>query len=230
MDLTAHVPRMRHNQLQAERLFQQERVALALGCRTLISALVTLLPLERIVGVATSEAATLEMVERGQPDLVMVSDALEQGCGLTLVMTLKERWPALRVLLLVMGNVRSQRLKSFLAAPLEGVAIVVDARIGTGSEMAALHSLHVGAHFVDPTIQQAPRLAYPLSQREKEVLRWLVAGQRNGQIAARLQLSQETVKSHVSNVFRKLGVNSRQQAALQALRLELLESGGAPER
>ena len=143
MDLTPYVPRMRHNQLQAERLFQQERVALALGCRTLISALVTLLPLERIVGVATSEDASLGVVERGRPDLVMVSDALEQGCGFQLVMTLKERWPALRVLLLVMGNVRSQRLKNFLAAPREGVAIVVDERIGTGSEMAEIGRAHV---------------------------------------------------------------------------------------
>ncbi|MFN9644620.1 MAG: DNA-binding response regulator [Cyanobacteriota bacterium] len=225
MDLTSHVSRMRENQRLAERLFQQERLALALGCRALISALVTLLPRERIVGVATSEAASPGVVERGRPDLVMVSDRLEQGCGLTLVRTLKDRWPTLRVLLLVMGNVRSQRLKSFLAAPLEGVSVVVDERIGTGNEMAALHSLHVGAHFIDPTIQRAPRLTHPLSQREKEVLRWLVAGQHNGQIAQRLHLSRETVKSHVSNVFRKLGVSNRQQAALQALRLELLDSG-----
>jgi DNA-binding NarL/FixJ family response regulator len=216
---------MRHNQQEAERLFQQERVVLALGCRALISAMVTLHPLDRIVGVATSEAASLGVVERARPDLVMVSDPLEQGCGFTLVKSLKERWPALRVLLLVMGNVRSQRLKSFLASPLEGVAVVVDERIGTGNEMAALHSLHVGAHFVDPTIRQAGRLAHPLSRREKEVLRLLVAGQRNGQIAERLHLSRETVKSHVSNVCRKLGVSNRQQAALQALHLELLESG-----
>ena len=230
MDLTAHLPLMRHNQLQAEMLFRDDRVVLALGCRTLIAALVSLRPREQIVGVATSETASVGVVERLRPDLVMVSDPLEEGCGFTLVTTLKERWPALRVLLLVMGNVRSHRLKTFLAAPREGVAVVVDQRIGTGSEIAALHSLHVGAHFVDPTIGQVAPLAHPLSQREKEVLRWLVAGQRNGQIAERLQLSQETVKSHVSNLFRKLGVANRQQAALQALRLELLETRGSPER
>ncbi|MFN9621227.1 MAG: DNA-binding response regulator [Cyanobacteriota bacterium] len=224
MDLTPHVPRMRYNQRQAERMFQQERLVLALGCRTLISALVSLLPLEQIVGVATSEAASLQVVERERPDLVMVSDPLEQGCGYSLVSTLKESWPAVRVLMVVMGNVRSQRLKSFLAAPQEGVSIVVDERIGTGSEMAALHSLRVGAHFVDPTIHQAARLVQPLSQREKEVLHWLMLGQRNSQIAERLQLSRETVKSHVSNLFRKMGVTNRQQAAMQALRQELLES------
>lgn len=223
MDLTAHLPLMRRNQQQAEMLFREERVVLALGCRTLISALVSLRPPEQIVGVATSEAATLAVVERERPDLVMVSDPLEQGCGFSLVTTLKGRWPALRVLLLVMGSVQSQRLKTFLAAPREGVAVVVDQRIGTGSEMAALHSLHVGARFVDPTIGQAAPLVHPLSRREKEVLRWLVSGEGNSKIAQRLQLSPETVKSHVSNMYRKLGVSNRQQAVLQAVRLELVE-------
>ena len=50
------------------------------------------------------------------------------------------------------------------------------------------------------------------------------SGQSNAQIAQRMQLSQETVKSHVSRLFRKLGVTNRQQAALQALRQELVES------
>ena len=97
MDLTAHLPLMRHNQLQAERLFRDDRVVLALGCRTLIAALVSLRPREQIVGVATSETASLGVVERLRPDVVMVSDPLEDGCGFTLVTTLKERWPALRV-------------------------------------------------------------------------------------------------------------------------------------
>ncbi|MEB3259291.1 MAG: response regulator transcription factor [Cyanobacteriota bacterium] len=222
MDLTAHLPRMRHNQQQAERLFQNDRVVLALGCRTLIASLANARPREQIVGAATSESACLMVVEREQPDLVLVSDHLEEGCGLTLVAALKERWPTLRVLLLVMGHAHSQRLRRFLATPREGLAVVMDERIGTGSEMAALHSLHVGAHFVDPTIRRAGEPVCPLSGREREVLRWLVAGQSNGQIAQRLQLSQETVKSHVSRVLRKLGVANRQQAALQALRLEVL--------
>jgi DNA-binding NarL/FixJ family response regulator len=224
MDLTAQLPLMRHNQQQAERLFRDERVVLALGCRSLIAALASLRPPEQIVGVATSEVAARTVVERARPDMVMVSDSLEEGCGFALVTALKERWPALRVLLLVMGTGRCHRLKPFLEAPLAGVAVVVDGRIGTGSEMAALHSLHVGAHFLDPTIHQLTSAADPLSQREREVLRWLVAGQSNSQIARRLQLSQETVKSHVSRLFRKLGVTNRQQAALQALRQELLES------
>jgi DNA-binding NarL/FixJ family response regulator len=224
MDLTPHVPLMRHNKQQVDRLFGDDRVVLALGCRTLIAALVNLRPQEQIVGVATSETATLAVVHREQPDLVMVSDGLEEGCGFSLVTALKHRWPSLRVLLLVLGNTRSHRLKTCIAGVPEGVAVVLDRGIGSGSEVAALHSLHVGARFVDPTIGP-PSLAAPqLSRREKEVLRWLATGQSNGQIAQRLHLSQETVKTHVSHVLGKLRVANRQQAALLAVRLELLDA------
>ncbi|MFN7678984.1 MAG: LuxR C-terminal-related transcriptional regulator [Cyanobacteriota bacterium] len=224
MDLTPQLPLMRRNQRQAEVLFQDDRVVLALGCRTLIAALACLSPREQIVGVTTSETATLAVVERERPDLVMVSDPLEQGCSLNLVTTLKRRWPALRVLLLVMGTPRSQRLQAGVAALREGVAVVLDQRIGTGSEMAALHSLRVGARFVDPSIGQPLQAAPRLSGREREVLRWLVAGQSNVQIATRIGVSQETVKSHVSSVLGKLGVANRQQAALLALRTGLLDT------
>jgi DNA-binding NarL/FixJ family response regulator len=226
MDLTAHLPLLRRNQQQAQALFKDDRVVLALGCRLLISALVSLYPREQIVGVATSEAASLAVVKRERPDLVLVSDLLEEGCGFALVTTLKRCWPDLRVLLLVMGNSRSRRLQTRVEAVRGGVVVVLDQRIGTGSEMAALHSLRVGARFVDPSIGQAAPAPVPLSRREKEVLRWLMAGQSNGEIALRLRLSQETVKTHVSNMFRKLGVCNRQQAALQAMRLDLVEAAG----
>ena len=225
MDLTPHVPLMWHTKQQADLLFGDNRVVLALGCRALIAALVNLRPQEQIVGVATSETATLSVVHREQPDLVMVSDGLEEGCGFSLVSALKQRWPSLRVLLLVLGNTRSHRLKTRIAAVPEGVAVVLDRGIGSGSVMAALHSLHVGARFVDPTIgPPSPAAAPQLSRREKEVLRWLAAGQSNGQIAQRLHLSQETVKTHVSHVLGKLRVANRQQAALLAVRLELLDA------
>jgi DNA-binding CsgD family transcriptional regulator len=55
-------------------------------------------------------------------------------------------------------------------------------------------------------------------------MRWQLASLSNGEIAAQLQISPETVKSHLSNVFQKLGVRNRQQAALMVLQLGLLDS------
>lgn len=224
MDLTPLLPLMRTNHRLAWDLFAEDRLVLGLGCRALIAAIASQRPPEQIVGVATSETAILRVVQEKRPDLVMVSDQLEEGCGLALVSTLKDRWPRLRVLLLVMGDGRSPRLQSCVASLRDGVAVVADRLIGTGSGMAALQSLRVGGRFLDNAIANPVRPAPRLSRREREVLRWLADGQSNGQIASRLQISSETVKTHVSNVLGKLGVPSRHQAALLALQLDLLEA------
>ncbi|MFN6337174.1 MAG: LuxR C-terminal-related transcriptional regulator [Cyanobacteriota bacterium] len=224
MDLTPQLPLMRANHRRAWDLFQDDRLVLGLGCRALIAAIASQRPPEQVVGAATTEREILRVVARERPDLVMVSDPLEEGSGVSLVTALKQQWPNLRVLLLVMGPPRSQRLQICLDALKDGVAVVSDRLIGDGSGMAALQSLRVGGRFLDPTIAN-PGLEVPqLSQREKEVLRWLVAGNSNGQIASRLLVSPETVKSHVSNLLGKLGVPNRQQAALLAVRLDLVES------
>ena len=64
----------------------------------------------------------------------------------------------------------------------------------------------------------------PLSGREQEVLQALSEGYCNREIAQRLFISQETVKTHVSTVIGKLGVRDRTQAAVMALRMGLLSA------
>lgn len=61
-----------------------------------------------------------------------------------------------------------------------------------------------------------------LSDRECEVLKLIVEGQTNQQIASHLYLSTNTVKAHVRSIFNKMGINHRVQAAVIALRYELI--------
>jgi DNA-binding NarL/FixJ family response regulator len=61
-----------------------------------------------------------------------------------------------------------------------------------------------------------------LSDRECEVLKLIVEGQTNQQIASQLYLSINTVKAHVRSIFNKMGINHRVQAAVMALRHELI--------
>ena len=61
----------------------------------------------------------------------------------------------------------------------------------------------------------------PLSEREVEVLGWLASGASNREIGQRLYITENTVKRHVYNIFGKLNVRNRTQAALQAQRLSL---------
>ena len=64
----------------------------------------------------------------------------------------------------------------------------------------------------------------PLSDREAEVLRLLARGYGNKQIAAELSISENTVKSHVANIFLKLQVNHRNQAVTKAMALGIINS------
>ena len=62
-----------------------------------------------------------------------------------------------------------------------------------------------------------------LTNRELEVLALVLAGETNRKIAHELNISSHTVKSHVKNIFNKLGVQNRTQAAVKAARLNLTE-------
>lgn len=61
----------------------------------------------------------------------------------------------------------------------------------------------------------------PLSERELEVLQWLASGVSNREISRRLYITESTVKRHVYNIFGKLNVRNRTQAALQARAFDL---------
>jgi DNA-binding NarL/FixJ family response regulator len=65
------------------------------------------------------------------------------------------------------------------------------------------------------------KIVEPLSEREVEVLRWLASGASNREIGRHLYITENTVKRHVYNIFGKLNVRNRTQAALQAQRLVL---------
>jgi len=66
------------------------------------------------------------------------------------------------------------------------------------------------------------REAAPLSARETEVLHWLCNGKSNWEIGQILDLSQYTVKNHVSRILKKLEVNNRQHAAVKGAELGLV--------
>lgn len=69
------------------------------------------------------------------------------------------------------------------------------------------------------------KLLEPLTSRETEVLALLARGMGNREIAQRLFVSETTVKSHVASILQKLNVKSRTQAALYAMRENLVETG-----
>jgi LuxR family maltose regulon positive regulatory protein len=76
---------------------------------------------------------------------------------------------------------------------------------------------------VRPGAVQPDELPEPVSQRELEVLRWISQGYSNQEIARRMVISISTVKTHVNNVFGKMGVKSRTEAVARAREIKLLD-------
>lgn len=101
----------------------------------------------------------------------------------------------------------------------------------------AVKTIAQGLSLLPPSIQgriikllsESRELAYgvtsapPLSAREKEILGWIVAGHSNREIAQSLHLSEGTIKTHVKSILQKTRSANRTQAALNALRLRLIE-------
>jgi DNA-binding NarL/FixJ family response regulator len=155
--------------------------------------------------------------------LVNLSLAGEAGApapGVALILASKARRPDVGVLSLKRG-VDEALLRAALDAGADACCLVT-----TPFERLAqaIKAVATGATWLDPEISQVllrPRAAFDaahLSPRERAILRLIVDGYSNTEIAAQLGSSPATIHTHVIRLFRKLGVNDRVSAAVRALR------------
>jgi DNA-binding NarL/FixJ family response regulator len=226
VDLTPLLPQLRADHALLAQQLQGQRLMLSLGSRLLISAMVGAMPQpERIVAAATTLAASLPLVRRYRPDLLLLSDALEQGCGIELARQVKQRHPSIRQLLLITRRIEKSRIVAALAAGCEGV-LRADG-LGAGGELMAIRTVCSGGMVIDRALQAqchgVRQEAAALSSRENEVLQRVLCGDSNPEIARRLFLSIDTVKSHLRRAVQKLQARDRTHAAVKGLQLGLLE-------
>jgi DNA-binding NarL/FixJ family response regulator len=182
----------------------------------------------RVVGAATTAAEGFGLVERFKPTLVVVSDVLEQGDGISLVIDLKARWPSLQTVLVVSQEQRQQRIQAAIAAGCEGV--LPESRLGQGAALAALHAVSGGGIYVDRQLRPAFRSVHrgrgpleTITARERDVLTLVARGHSNSAIGQALHVSPETVKTHLRHVMRKLPARDRTHAAVLGLCWDLIE-------
>lgn len=127
----------------------------------------------------------------------------------------------------------SERVDDGVAALRMGAHGIVPKHCEMEALMAAIHAVADGETWMPPALQSvlAARLREPeterLTPREREVLRLVALGLRNGEIAAQLSVSQVTIKTHINNVFQKLGLRDRVELTRYAIRIGLT---GAHER
>ena len=226
MDFTPHLERLRQNADLAETLLGSSSMVLCLGSRALLYlAIAAIRQPGQIRAAVTTEAEGLAQVEAQAPELLVVSDRLERGCGIALAVTVRQRFRHCRILLLVEREHRLWKIQEAIDAGCEG--ILLNSEIGEGQELTALRSVCSGRVYRRGDLgRRGPsRLPLSLSNREREVLRLLVqgGGRSNQAIAQELTLSQETVRTHVRNLLAKLQARDRLHAALRAVHLGLVD-------
>jgi DNA-binding NarL/FixJ family response regulator len=182
----------------------------------------------RVVGEAGDAEDALRVVEGLDPDVVLCDVRLQGASGLDLCRSLVDRNPRRRVVLLSVYEDEQYLFQALRA----GAAGYLLKKI-TGDELVRqLELVHAGESAIDATLAgravgTAARLAsgefWPgarqgLTHRESEVLALVVTGLSNHAIAHRLVVGDQTVKSHLKSLYRKLGVSDRTGAVAAALR------------
>lgn len=184
--------------------------------------------LVQIVGTATSLDEALSLTRRELPDVVLSDVRLGKDSGLDLCRQLKQQNPEIHVVFLTVYD-DEQYLYQALRAEASGYILK---RVDGAELVGHLQHVSQGEIVIDPTLAgrvalSAARLSagefWPgahlgLTQRESEVLALLVASHSNKAIAAKLVVSEDTVKTHIRGLYRKLAVSDRGGAIAVALR------------
>lgn len=109
-----------------------------------------------------------------------------------------------------------------------GACAVVFKRFAVDTLMDAIHAAAQGHVWMPPSLQAHIATALretarsPLTPREREIIRHVALGLRNAEVAAKLFISEQTVKTHLNNIFQKLGVRDRVELTLYAARVGII--------
>ncbi len=176
----------------------------------------------RVVGEASDGASAVALAERRRPDVVIMDVRMPGMDGLEATRILKERVPSAAVLIFTAYGERS-----LLGRGLESGAkgyILKEAPHQT--LLRAIERVAGGEGYVDPALM--PEFLTRdredmLTPRERQILQLLADGMSNADVASRLYISQETVKSHVRRILTKLEADTRTQAVAIALREAIID-------
>ena len=185
-----------------------------------------------VQGSVSSVEDALELVEEGRPDLLVTAAKVEESQdGLACVSRARQLVPQLRAV--VMGeSYDEEEANDALAAGAQ--AYVLETTYADDIAAAIRQVFEPSVYLAKGHRAPPPRLPSSASSlltgREREILRLVSEGSSNADVARMLWVTEQTVKFHLSNIYRKLGVSNRTEAARWAQVNGLLEAGAQNHR
>ena len=172
----------------------------------------------RVVGEAADGETAVSLTERRRPDVVVMDLRMPQMDGIEATEEIMRRVPDAKVLIFTAYSERAL-LQRGLESGARGY-ILKEAPHET--LLRAIEKVAAGETFVDPALITSEREGL-LTNREREILQLLADGMSNADVAAKLFISQETVKSHVRHILSKLEADTRTHAVAIALRQAIID-------
>ena len=184
----------------------------------------------QVIAEALDGEDCLNKLQVVKPDVLLLDINMPKKNGLEVLKSLKSKKSKLKVLVLTVHNEIEYLMKA--------VDIGVNGYVLKDSESAelkkAIFTVAEGESYIQPSLipalnakmietnKDAEKIK-SLTKRELDVLKLLAVGMYNKEVGKRLEISERTVKNHVSNIFKKLGVTDRTQAAVFAIRNNLVQ-------
>jgi len=187
-----------------------------------LATLLGLLPGIEVLGTAADGEEAIALVQRLRPDVILLDLRMPRCDGVEATRRLREEGAETKVI--VLTTYADDR--SVLEALRAGARGFLTKDAGAEEIELAIEAVVRGEAAIDPAVQHhlveavagTPELPHGLTPREAEVLGLIAEGLSNAEIAARLVVSEATVKSHINHLFTKTGVRDRAQAVAYAYR------------
>lgn len=219
-------------------LIAEDHPLLRVGLRYMLSNTDDL----ELIGEVGSGTECVDFVDKQAPDIILMDVGMPEMDGIEAAKVVCESHPDVKVIMLTSHD-NDEDIFASLAAGASGYCLK---DIAFERLHMALRAVHTGDVWIDSTIASKVLKALPqeaatravaagisesapaekvygsLSEREQSVLRLVVEGLSNKEIADRLVISTETVKTHIRHILEKLAVSDRTQAAVKALRQGLI--------
>jgi len=191
-----------------------------------------------VSGTAEVNDEVLSAIDTSPPDVALVDIDAPADSGLKLARRIKQRLPNVGVVVLTSNPDDAQLFQALKAQAVAYLSKEVTAdelvdiirRVARG-EHPINENLTTRPKLAEQVLQQFQELSWrseaegfiaPLTPREKEILNYIAQGYLNKQIAAELDISEQTIKNHVTSILRKLNANARTEAVVVAIKQGLI--------